>query len=385
MKVQSMLYSLLLVSLLWAVEKNPKIELLVTDVSGDSIWELVDTLATFERFTTETESYQCTEYLQSYLQQFGYDEVYQQEFKDAHTPNIIAVKKGKVEPDSHLLICAHYDSYAPASPGADDNASGTASLMEIARVISESEFEKSIVLAFFSGEEIGLLGSQYYANKAALGNMQIESMINLDVIGYLKPGTDLAFDCSYNTESKPLYDTLTALVPLYIPEVSIVDASKKMFASSSDHRSFWNNGYTGLFFAEELDRYSPDFNNYWHSDNDILGLSCNSKELMTAVSQATIAFTAHKAGIVKQENIAQTIEQASQYEFSIVGQNLYVSNCNTPKGTISIYSMRGQKLVEQAINQTNNLITIPLQALSTGMYVARLTTSSNTYNFRFVR
>ncbi|NIT61156.1 MAG: M20/M25/M40 family metallo-hydrolase, partial [Aliifodinibius sp.] len=74
---------------------------------------------------------------------------------------------GKQFPDEIYVIGCHYDVYTNGAPGADDNGSGTAATMEIARVLSTSSYKRTIKLIGFSGEELGLLGSAAYASQAA--------------------------------------------------------------------------------------------------------------------------------------------------------------------------------------------------------------------------
>ena len=71
---------------------------------------------------------------------------------------------------------------APA-PGVTDDASGAALVMELARVMSQYKFEKTIVFITFAGEEIGLIGSTLYANQAKARGDQIEAMLNNDIVG----------------------------------------------------------------------------------------------------------------------------------------------------------------------------------------------------------
>ena len=83
--------------------------------------------------------------------------------------NVIATLTGQVDSNEFVIIGGHYDSYAwgDEEPGADDNASGTAGVMEIARILSQFEFERSIIFCAFSAEEYGLYGSEAYASRSA--------------------------------------------------------------------------------------------------------------------------------------------------------------------------------------------------------------------------
>ncbi len=133
-----------------------------------------------------------------------------------------------------------------------------------------------------------------------------------------------------------MYTQLKELTAEYLPEVSIVDASRKTFYKSSDHASYWEKGIKGLFFAEELDRYSADFNTNWHTDNDILGTSCNSRELMEVISRSAVLMTATAAGLVKKEAISKKKTSVSSSLLSVISiqqQGLQLNS--TQSGTLA--------------------------------------------------
>ena len=100
---------------------------------------------------------------------------------------------GTAEPEKRIIVSAHYDSInlratgdkaaeAPA-PGADDDASGTAVVLELARVMSQYHFRKTIVFIAFAGEELGFVGSTRYASRAKANHEQIEAVFNNDIVG----------------------------------------------------------------------------------------------------------------------------------------------------------------------------------------------------------
>lgn len=105
------------------------------------------------------------------------------------TQNVWGIVKGKTHPDSLIIFGAHYDHLGKFGnvvyPGANDNASGTVMVMELARYFSqpENQLEHSILFALFSGEEAGLLGSKYMADNFPFNYSQIKYMINLDMVG----------------------------------------------------------------------------------------------------------------------------------------------------------------------------------------------------------
>lgn len=107
---------------------------------------------------------------------------------------------------SLVLICAHYDatSSTPSdvAPGADDNASGVAILLELAQVLRRTRLTHDVLFAAFGGEEQGLYGSQECAHIAAQEQWPIECVINLDMVGYQRPNTAPKIFVEYDQGNK---------------------------------------------------------------------------------------------------------------------------------------------------------------------------------------
>jgi aminopeptidase YwaD len=111
--------------------------------------------------------------------------------KPAHKANnVIAFVKGRIHPDSFLVFTAHYDHLGGQGkdlyfPGANDNASGTAMLLELAEHYSkpENQPEHSIAFIAFAAEEAGLLGSKFYVDNPLFPLQQIKFLVNLDLLG----------------------------------------------------------------------------------------------------------------------------------------------------------------------------------------------------------
>ena len=105
--------------------------------------------------------------------------------------NIVATLKGMNDPDRVYVVSGHYDSMCNLdatdatcdAPGANDDASGTAAVLEMARVMSKRKFDATIVFMTVPGEEQGLLGATYFAKQAVENKMNIEAMFTNDIIG----------------------------------------------------------------------------------------------------------------------------------------------------------------------------------------------------------
>lgn len=182
---------------------DPTIKKIVADISPDRIAADVKTLAGFETRGDYSDPNQKTRGIGAarrwiFAQFHGYSprlEVsYDIEKKGAtDIANVVAVLPGAGEPEKRIIVGAHYDSInlrvtgdkaaeAPA-PGADDDASGTAVVLELARVMSQYHFRKTIVFIAFAGEELGFVGSTRYASRAKANHEQIEAVFNNDIVG----------------------------------------------------------------------------------------------------------------------------------------------------------------------------------------------------------
>lgn len=104
--------------------------------------------------------------------------------------NVFAVLKGTTNPDRIYVVSGHYDSMCTSpsdakcdAPGANDDASGTAAVIESARVMSKRKYDATIIFMAVPGEEQGLLGATYFAEQAKTNKMDIEAMFTNDIIG----------------------------------------------------------------------------------------------------------------------------------------------------------------------------------------------------------
>ncbi|MFN3419301.1 MAG: M20/M25/M40 family metallo-hydrolase [Pyrinomonadaceae bacterium] len=104
--------------------------------------------------------------------------------------NVIATLKGSTDPDRIYVVSGHYDSMCSSptdaacdAPGANDDASGTAAVIELARVMSKHKFDATIIFMAVAGEEQGLLGATYFAEQAKQKGLRIEAMFTNDIIG----------------------------------------------------------------------------------------------------------------------------------------------------------------------------------------------------------
>jgi len=202
--------------------------------------------------------------------------------------NVIATKIGSVYTDQYVVVGGHYDAitYTSLAPGADDNASGTCAVLEIARILQNYDFNRTIIFCAFSAEEIGLYGSGAWASEAANNNMNIVGYLNLDMIGYLHPGDNFHTDIIAPSSAQPLIDLYQNVVAEYVTDFQT--GMGNLVGGDSDHTSFNENGYMGIFPFEDGENYSPEI----HTENDIIGPSVNSAEQVVKFTQAGVATVA---------------------------------------------------------------------------------------------
>ena len=202
--------------------------------------------------------------------------------------NVYAVQPGNEFPNQKYIICAHFDDMPSGSiaPGADDNASGTAAVIEAARIFSQYSFPYTIIYALWDEEEQGLIGSDYYAAQAYAAGDSILGVINLDMISYESNG-----DGVMNLHSRPTAGNSDEIRDMAIECNSVYGINLDIVVISpgetySDHASFWSRNYGAILLIED----DFDFHPYYHTINDLIQY-CNQDYLykMAKLGYATLA------------------------------------------------------------------------------------------------
>lgn len=192
-------------------------------------------------------------YLSGLLESYGYYP-YLQKF-NSKGENIIAVKEGKLNPEVKYIICAHYDAALSdlneIVPGADDNASGTAGVLEAARALAKYNTKYTIIFVFFNQEEIGLYGSNFFANSINKEDNIIGGVINLDMIGYDGNADRKVFiQAPRQGFSDELCDIIESVNSVY--QIGLTTVIKKPGIPDSDHSSFWKYGNPSVMIGEDI-------------------------------------------------------------------------------------------------------------------------------------
>ncbi len=182
-------------------------------------------------------------------------------YEDYVSQNVIGYIEGKVEPDSFFVIGAHYDHLGVFGkniyfPGANDNASGIAAVLDLAKHFSQNQPYYSVAFMLFTGEEIGILGSKYYTENPLFPLSKIKFMFNLDMVGNGEKGI-MAVNALSHPEAFEFLESINNEKKYFDP------LKKRGEAANSDHHYFHQNKVPAFFF------YTMGESGPYHHPDDI--------------------------------------------------------------------------------------------------------------------
>ena len=217
----------------------------------------------------------AAEFLKAKLESYGLSseiQAYTDSFSNEHGLNVFAEQRGSSGESCKYILCAHYDSITDSStlvsaPGADDNASGCAAVLEAARLLSQYKILHTLVYALWDREEVGASGSDYYARSARSRGDSIIGVVNLEMLGW-DSNNDGLMDIHTSSKgiSRQMADTVGFVSSLY--QLSLNPVIYDPGTSGSDHAAFWRKGYSAINFGEAF--WGGDFNPHYHSVSDRL-------------------------------------------------------------------------------------------------------------------
>ncbi len=159
--------------------------------------------------------------------------------------NVGGLVRGTAVPDSFIVFTAHYDHLGEMGkgtvfPGANDNASGTATVLELARYFAQKPLRYSVLFLFFSGEEAGLLGSKFYTENPLKPLANIRFLLNLDMVGECADGAT-AVNATLHPEAFARLEKLNNEAR-FLPKLN-----RRGEAANSDHYYFSEAGVPAFF------------------------------------------------------------------------------------------------------------------------------------------
>lgn len=311
------------------VAADPRVAALVAQVSQANVQATTTQLASyFTRISTSAQVLVAKNWLVAQLQAIPGLTVTTSTFDSSYGPNIIATKTGSVHPERVLVLGAHYDSVnqdgsALAAPGADDNASGSAGLLETARLLAQGSFENTVRCVWYCGEEQGLIGSTADAQALDAAGTQVIAMLNMDMISYRKAGDAFDLDLVTNSTDPTLTQFCRDVTATYVPTLPTVTGV--LTAGSSDHASYSAVGIPAAFYFEDLSDETP----FIHTANDTVGPSANDFVLARDITRSFVAAAATLAGPVDMAlahaPLADTTNAGGPYPLAVSATSLTAS------------------------------------------------------------
>ena len=315
--------------------------------------------------------------------------------EDTWVVNVIAIQRGTVEPNRHVIMSGDIDSRASSStdaetdaPGANDNASGMAGAIEAARLLTQYQFPGSIVYAGLSGEEQGLFGGRHMAQMARDEGWTITGVLNNDMIGNIEgidgvidnttfrvfseptPATDTLrqhqrrrfFGGEVDGPSRQLARYVDRITDLYFGEENlnaIMIYRLDRFGRGGHHRPFNDAGFAGVRIMETHENY-----NRQHQDlrtengieyGDVIeGVNFEYAAKLTAVNAATMAALASAPPQPTNVRIGGAVRPSTTLAWDAVdhpnlaGYKIYWRDTTAPQwqysrfvGTATEYTLEG--------------------------------------------
>jgi leucyl aminopeptidase len=363
---------------------------ILAGVSADSLRTTIAGLQGFgTRYWSEPNRRDVALWILARLQGAGVTDVVLDSFEISGTwqYNVVGTIRGDTNPGQEIILGAHTDAVTGTpsqAPGADDNASGTAAVIEIARVLRRSGYAPRATWRFvgFAAEEIGLRGSESYANRAHAAWTAISAMLNFDMIGHRDASSPVReFTLVWYQGARWLMELDSAMARTY---TTLVPVPSTVNASRSDSYSFWMHGYPAVF------HYERGNNRTYHTVNDIL----DSLDV-SYVAEIT------QTGLATAVNVDAGVEPPPPPPSLPVAVTLYQNFPNPfnpstviafelPESrwvTLAIFDLLGREvasLVDGWTEAGSHTVRLGANGLASGVYLYRLTAGSATLTRRMV-
>lgn len=243
------------------------------------------------RYSLSAQGELAWQYALERLQHAGWDVALHEYSRNGHDlANVVATKLGSVTPDRIYVLGAHIDSISQTpstlAPGAEDNASGSSGVLQAALAFADYEFESTIELVLFSGEEQGLWGSEAYVADALAAGRDIRSAVTFDMISY--------YDGRYGVliEGETAWTPLMSVMSDAVAAYTDLGQELSFFSFGSDHVSFQDAGIPAIL-AIDLDW---DVYPYYHRTTDTFEHVI--PDFGIQIARAGAATVAHLAGVL---------------------------------------------------------------------------------------
>ena len=316
--------------------------------------------------------------------------------KDVMVVNVVAIQRGTKYPNRYIIMSGDIDSrvsdptdFTSDSPGANDNATGMAGAIEVARVLSTYKFESSIVYLGLSGEEQGLFGGQGFARYAKDNNWEIIGVLNNDMIGNIEGVDGVIDNRTFRIFSEPITTDETDAERLkrqararrcyggevdgisrqlaryvhnttltYMPEMNPMMVYRlDRFGRGGHHRPFNDQGFAGIRIMEAHENYTQQHQDIRTENGIAYGDTFEHVNFpyckkLTAVNAITMANLASAPPSPKEVGIGGIVEASARLQWSKVdgakGYKIYWRDTTSPTwensryvGNVDGYTLEG--------------------------------------------
>ena len=336
----------------------------------DSIEQIIYELQRIGIRVTGSAAYDsATQWVVNKYTQLGYAPVIDTfKYGTKNSYNVIIEKPGS-QSDAWIIVGAHLDAVS-ISPGANDNGSGVAATLEIARILKNVDCKVGVRIINFGAEEQGLQGSNHYVSNTLSSTDNIQLMLNLDQLGGTLGQNNTRIKCERDEDDNPSMnnvlsslktDTLGRLINLY---TTLIPVRSKAYGS--DYMPFQNAGYviTGLY-QESVD---PNY----HSANDKLeNMDIAST---TEVIKGAVASTLYFARINTSANVSQTSNLLSRLYPNPASNWVKIIGGDNEMNHVILTNALGQQIFSTEI--TSNEV-IDIHNLTNGLYSVSIYNAHN--------
>jgi hypothetical protein len=254
----------------------------VANASEHRVYSYEDDLYKFgSKYISKLGNDMASQYIYDKFKSFGYEPELQwftpkKETYNGKTANVIATLKGTTNPELVYVVSSHYDSVEDG-PGADDNTSGTAALLEAARIMVKNPMPCTIMFLAFTGEEAGLLGSREFVRQAVIKELKIVGALNNDMVGW---ANNSRLDNTIRYSNEGIRDIQHAAASIFTDMITY-DA---FYYKNTDAHAYYE-AYGDIVGG--IGSYPVLGNPYYHQWND--NLETVNHQLVTEVAKTTTA------------------------------------------------------------------------------------------------
>jgi len=359
---------------------DPKIAEMVSHVSDSMMLQSIASLQSFgTRYSFASTQDTVARWIRGRFQAAGITDVAVDGFSYSGVglSNVVATIHGSSSSAGEIVIGAHYDSYSQmpyqSAPGADDDASGTSAVIELARVVSALGYTPASTIRFiaFGGEELGLVGSYSYAQRAKNAGIQIRAMLNFDQIGYrIAAQGDMDVYLAWYQGGEALVSLDVDVIHQYTTLTPVLSTRSR---TRSDSYSFAQMGYPAVWWLEH------DGTPYYHTTSDLLDYVDVAYAAEIARSALALVLTLDKS-TVDIHPVAETVPTALRLYHNYPNPfnpstTIRYSLPQRSHMSLAVYNTLGQQVVQLVNGEVDagyHDVKFDASNLPSGVYLYRL-------------